>query len=355
MKKKIPYYIIFILINLTYTSCSKKIVPTSLNNSLQIPNSQKEIMKSLNSSVEKIVNAGRNSKRGNSVIERIKELGLNKYTSTEKIDWLSSQKNILITIKGETDKIIYIVSHYDKVDTNPLVLPSVLLNGVLDPLISWSYLSHGAIDNATGVALSLQLAKHILKNDFKHNYKILLVGSEESGLRGSRSHVARLSDSTYNKIFYVINTDVIGVKGKKNCVTTNVSNSRLSSISLEIAKELKIELDKGSMPFLACSDYASFKKTDFFTDFGRSLSFNLIGALLPQRSYFTSKKETEVINFSSCELLDIGDYIGGSLLIPIGSIHGFRDNIKMVDEQKLFEQFTLTSSFIKKMETIDKL
>jgi hypothetical protein len=356
MKMKRKFNIIFTLIVLIFSSCSKKIVPTSLNNfSLKISKSQKEIMKSLNTSVEKIVNAGGNKKREKSIIKRIKELKLTDYTSTENIDWLSFQKNILINIKGETDKIIYVVSHYDKVDMNPLVIPSILLNGVLDPLISWSYTSDGAIDNATGVALSLQLAKQISKEKLKHNYRILLVGAEESGLRGSRSHVARLSDSVSNNIFYVINSDVIGVKGKKNCVTTNVSNSTLSSTSLKIAKELKIELGKGSMPSLACSDYASFKRTSFFTDFKRSLSFNLTGAFLPQRSYFTKKKENEIINFSSCELIDAGDYIGGIILLPIGSIHGFRDNIKLVDEQKLYEQFLLTFNLIKRMENIDKL
>ena len=348
--------IIIISVILLCISCSKKIVPTSLNNpSLKILNSEKEIMKSLNTSVEKIVNAGGNIKRGKSILKRIKDFKLTEYTTTENIDWLSFQKNILINIKGETAKIIYIVSHYDKVDMNPLFIPSILLNGVLDPLISWSYTSDGAIDNATGVALSLQLAKQISKEKLKHNYRILLVGSEESGLRGSRSHVARLSDSISNNIFYVINSDVIGVKNKKNCVTTNVSNSKLSSTSLQVAKELNIELGKGSMPSLACSDYASFKKTSFFTDFKRSLSFNLTGALLPQRSYFTKKKENEIINFSSCELLDAGDYIGGIILMPVGSIHGFRDNIKLVDEKKLYEQFLLTFNLIKKMETVDKL
>jgi hypothetical protein len=351
MKKIIIKSVILLCI-----SCSKKIVPTSLNNSsLKILNSEKEIMKSLNTSVEKIVNAGGNIKRGKSILKRIRDFKLTEYTTTENIDWLSFQKNILINIKGETDKIIYIVSHYDKVDMNPLVIPSILLNGVLDPLISWSYTSDGAIDNATGVALSLQLAKQISKEKLKHNYRILLVGSEESGLRGSRSHVARLSDSISNNIFYVINSDVIGVKGKKNCVTTNVSNSKLSSTSLQVAKELNIELGKGTMPSLACSDYASFKKTSFFTDFKRSLSFNLTGALLPQRSYFTKKKENEIINFSSCDLLDAGDYIGGIILMPVGSIHGFRDNIKLVDEKKLYEQFLLTFNLIKKMETVDKL
>ena len=124
---------------------------------------------------------------------------------------------------------------------NPLVLPSILLNGALDPLISWTYTSDGAIDNATGVAVSLELAKHIAKEKLKYTYRILLVGEEEAGLRGSRSHVARMKDSISKNVFYVINTDVIGVKDKENCVTSDVSNSKLTYTSLQVAKELGIK------------------------------------------------------------------------------------------------------------------
>jgi hypothetical protein len=348
---------IFILLSFALIcSCSKKLVPTSLNDySLKISKKQKEIMKSLNTSVEKIVNAGGNLKRSKSIVKRIKKLELAKNISKEAIDWFTFQKNILIEIKGKSNKIVYIVAHYDKVDANPLAVSSILLNGVLDPLISWSYTSDGAIDNATGVAVSLELAKHIAKEKLKYTYRILLVGAEEAGLRGSRSHVARMKDSISENIFYMMNTDVIGVKNKKNCVTTNMSNSKLIATSLEVAKELNIELGKGKIPLLGCSDHASFKKTSFGTDFTRSLMFNLTGAFLPQRSYFTKKKEHEVINFSSCDLLDVGDYVAMSIALPVGSLHSFRDSIKLVDEKKLYEQFLLAFNFIKRMETIDKL
>lgn len=351
------FFRFFIIILILNTSCSRKIVPTSINNPnsyTKLTSSEKEIMKSLNTSVEEIVNAGGNLKREKKIIKRASELKLSKYLSTERIDWLSFQKNILIEIKGKTSKIVYIVAHYDKTDVNPLKLVSILLNGVLDPLISWTYTSDGAIDNATGVAISLQLAKKIAKdNNLRYTYRILLVGSEEDGLRGSRSHVARLTDSISKNILYAINIDVIGVKNKTNCVSTDVSNSKLSSLSLDIAKELGIELERGKIPALACSDYASFKKTSFLTDFGRSLQFNLIGAFLPQRSYFTKKKQTEIINFSSCNLLGASDYLSAFIFLPVGSIHGFRDTIKLVDEKKMYEQYLLIYNLIKKVELLE--
>jgi hypothetical protein len=47
----------------------------------------------------------------------------------------------------------------------------------------------------------------------------------------------------------------------------------------------------------------------------------------------------KLLIFSSCDLLDVGNSIGGVTLIPIGSIHGFRDSIKLVDEKKYINNF----------------
>jgi|TARA_B110000967_G_C18318006_1_gene286179 hypothetical protein len=53
-----------------------------------------------------------------------------------------------------------------------------------------------------------------------------------------------------------------------------------------------------------------------------------------------------VINFSACKLLDVGDYVANTVLLPVGSIHGFRDNIKQVDLDKLYEMYQLISLFL---------
>lgn len=352
--------LLIILVSFGMLSCSslKKVVPTKLNDSnayQSLNDADRLIMKDLNTTVEKVVRAGGNINRGKAIVKRAVDFNLSDWTSKENIDWLSFQKNILIEVKGKTNKVVYIVSHYDKVDVNPVTLANNLLNGVLDPLISWSTSSDGAVDNATGVAVSMQLAKEIANADLQYTYRILLVGSEEAGLRGSRAHVARMKDSISDNLLYMINTDIIGLKKKQNCVSSNVSNGTLTALSLEIAQELNLDFGEGAMPVMACSDYAPFKKTSFLHDFSRSLQFNMVGAFLPQRSYFTKKKQTEVINFSSCDIMDAGDYIAGSLLIPVGSIHGPRDSIKLVDEKKLYEQFKLTFNLIKRVETLNAI
>ena len=97
-------------------------------------------------------------------------------------------------------------------------------------------------------------------------------------------------------------------------------------------------------------DYVPFKKSNFGLDFYRSFKYNFLGSFLPQRSYFTKNKSTKVINFSACELLDVGDYVASTVLLPVGSLHGFRDNIIMVDPQKLHEMYQLIHLFLQEEE-----
>ncbi|MDB4015343.1 M28 family peptidase [Flavobacteriaceae bacterium] len=125
---------------------------------------------SLSKSVEETVNARGNHYRKKVFIKQSSSFGLEENTRQERIDLLSVQKNIIVDIPGESDSLICIVAHYDKTDTNPLKAASIFINDLLDPLISWSYTTHGAIDNATGVAIALQLAKSIAERDNKFSY-----------------------------------------------------------------------------------------------------------------------------------------------------------------------------------------
>ena len=340
MRKTISCFSLFVLI---FLSSCRTYTKVSFPDSEDFKNDSE--IKQLSLSVEEITNSGGNHYRKKGILKRLEEFGLKKHTTSERIDWLSVQKNIVVNLQGKSDSLIYIVAHYDKTDINPLKLVSVFLNGLLDPLISWSYTSQGAIDNATGVSVGLQLANSLSRKKNYYSYRILFTGSEESGLRGSRAHVARLKPKEFNLIKFVVNIDVVGVKDKQNCIYM-LSDDILEKKVLKIAEKERLELGVGSMPAGASSDYLPFKNTSFGLDFTRSFAFNLIGSFLPQRSYFTKKKSTKVINFSSCEFLDFGDTLGGFTLLPLGSIHGFRDNINKVDPIKLFEMYKLIEYFI---------
>jgi len=339
-------FLIFVVVLILFLSCGTyRAVPVSD----LVPISHANEIKELSASLEKVVNAGGNHYRKKAIVSQLEEFGLKEHTVSERIDWLSLQKNVVVNIQGKSDSLIYVVAHYDKTDINPLKLVSVFLNGLLDPLISWSYTSQGAIDNATGVSVALQLSKSLSKKENHYSYRILFSGSEESGLRGARAHVARLKPEEFNLIKFVINIDVVGVKDKPNCVYM-LSDDDLEKEALKIAEQAHLELGLGSMPAGASSDYLPFKSMSLGLDFARSFAYNLTGSFLPQRSYFTQKKSTKVVNFSSCGFLDVGDTVGGFTLLPLGAIHGFRDNIKKVDPIKLLEMYQLLKFFIQENE-----
>lgn len=347
---KSPVFILkkYFLFYFFFTSCSSyHKVTADKEYSLSQSNSQE--YQELIASVENIVNAGGNHYRKKAIIKQLDAFGLKKQTRQERIDWLSVQKNVIVDLPGKSDSLMYIVAHYDKTDANPLKAVSVLLNGLLDPLISWSYTTQGAIDNATGVAVAMQLMKALKEKDNHYSYRLLLTGSEESGIRGSRAHVARLTLNEFNKIKFVVNIDVVGVKGKQNCVY-DVSDNALEKLALSVSNRHKLDLGEGEMPAIGGGDYVPFKKTNFGLDFSRSFKYNSVGSILPQRSYFTKKKSTKVINFSACELLDVGDYIASTILLPVGSLHGYRDNIKKVDPYKLFEMYQIINLFLEEIE-----
>jgi Zn-dependent M28 family amino/carboxypeptidase len=98
---------------------------------------------------------------------------------------------------------------------------------------------NGAIDNATGVAGILEIAKVFAHQDPKPQRSLVFVAVtlEESGLLGSKYYVAHPT-FPLNKIAGVINLDAMSVAGKsRDLVVTGKGNSELEDL-------LKIQADQ---------------------------------------------------------------------------------------------------------------
>jgi hypothetical protein len=302
---------------------------------------------SLRATVEAVAAAGSNRSRFDAIRRRADALGLAEYSRIETIDWFGFQKNLVIELPGATDRIVYIVAHYDKADANPLKVLSLLLNGILDDLIAFTFLSDGAADNATGVAVALEIASTLKGLDPPYTTRVLLAGSEESGLRGSRAHVARLSPEEKKEIALAINIDTVGLASSPNCVTQDASDAALIDDVLAAAKRLEVPLDEDALPLFAETDYAPFKETSFWRDASLGLKYNLVGGLLPQRSWFTGRHSAPAINFSGCDLVSIWDYVAGAVFLPVGSLHGPRDHAGRISLDRLTEQYAIILEFLK--------
>ncbi len=302
---------------------------------------------SLRASVEAIAKARTNRGRFAALRRRADALGLAGLSRVESIDWFSFQKNLVIELPGASDRIVYIVAHYDKADANPLKILSLLLNGVLDDLIDFTFLSDGAADNATGVAVALELASTLKRLGPTYTTRVLLAGSEESGLRGSRAHVARLTPAEKEALVLTINIDTVGLASSPNCVTEDVSDEALIDEVLKAAERLKAPLDEGPLPPFVETDYAPFQQTSFWRDASLSLKYNLVGGLLPQRSWFTDRHSAPAINFSGCDVVDVWDYVGGALFVPVGSLHGPRDHAGRISLERLTQQYAIIAEFLR--------
>lgn len=305
---------------------------------------------SLKRSVDDLVAAGRSRARLAAARVRAGALGLGGHERTEWIDWFSAQRNLLIELPGRSAETVYLVAHYDKTDINPLKFASLLLNDVLDELVSLTYLSQGAVDNATGVAVVLETASDLVSRDRHYTYRVLLSGSEEAGIRGTRAHVARLTAEQKRDVRLAINVDTVGTTFSPNCVTTGVSDPHELRRALEAAQRLGVPLQVAPPPFGSDTDVSPLRHSSFGRDLLRGITFNMVGGLLPQRSWFTTSHTARTLNFSACRPVDLGDYVGGTVLLPLGRLHGPRDRASQVDLERLYQQYAILREVVAELE-----
>lgn len=301
---------------------------------------------SLRQTVVTVVDGGGNLGRFRAIRTRARELGLADSARPEWIDWFTLQRNLVIEIPGSTSELIYVVAHYDKTDANPFKLASLLVNGLIDELVGFTYLTDGAIDNATGVAVALEVAAWLRTRDSRFTHRILLAGAEESGLRGSRAHLARIDGRTRASIRLAINVDTVGVRGLESCVSEGVSDPALVELAEEGSARAGVPLHRDSIPAGASSDFEPFRRNGFWWDLARGLQFNLLAGLLPQRSWFTGSHRAPVVSFSACSPLDWGDRLASIVLLPTGRLHGPRDRGAAVDPVRLREQYVVVRELL---------
>ena len=106
-------------------------------------------------------------------------------------------KNVLAILKGTdpTDTRIYIVSgHYDSRVTD------VMNANAVEP---------GAVDDASGTAVSMELCRVMAKRSFPATIVFLTVPGEEQGLNGS-AHIAKRAKDEHWNVDAMLNNDIVG-------------------------------------------------------------------------------------------------------------------------------------------------
>ena len=115
----------------------------------------------------------------------------------EQDEWEGESRNVVLEIPGEIDEWIVLTAHYDSTS-----------------------LSTGAYDNMSGSIGILAMAEHFMSAPHRRGIRMILCGSEERGLLGSKAWV-RDYPELVEKCVLNVNLDMIGsIMGKFHaCVT----------------------------------------------------------------------------------------------------------------------------------------
>lgn len=138
--------------------------------------------------------------------------------------------------------------------------PVLVLGGHYDTVP----VSPGANDNASGIAVMLEVASRLATQELPFALRVIAFGSEETGLNGSRHYVASLSQQERDRIIGMLNFDALGA-GQ----LLLIGDVEMTAPALALAEGLGIPARVASLPANTSSDHASFQAvgipTLFFT------------------------------------------------------------------------------------------
>ncbi|MFJ7682308.1 M28 family metallopeptidase [Peribacillus butanolivorans] len=180
--------------------------------------------------------------------EKLNEMGYTTSSETIPINDKSSQNIIadkMGTVEG-TKNLVIITAHLDSV------------NHAGGP----SSIAPGADDNGSGSAGLLEIARVLKDLPIQHDLRFILFGGEEQGLLGSKQYVENLPSIDKNRIYSIINMDMIGSLNTPS-PTVLIEGSLLSKEIIDVLKNVaplytKLNVQISLNPF--DSDHVSFLK-----------------------------------------------------------------------------------------------
>lgn len=169
-----------------------------------------------------------------------------EYTNTTYYTW---QYNVIATIEGDSDSDIFCIigGHYDSILNEENAFTS----------------APGANDNASGVAVTLEVARVLMKKGFnpKTSIQFIAFGAEEFGLFGSFDF-AKKSRFANKNIAMMLNNDMVAFW------PSNQNNMRVNILDYPNSTELRANAE------IACHLYSTLETNNDNTYQGYSDSFS---------------------------------------------------------------------------------
>ena len=186
-------------------------------------------------------------------------------------DSIGKARNIIATQRNfdKNKKTLYLTAHYDS--TSDTI---------------------GIVDNASGSATVLELARVLSDYNDEFNIGIVFFSAEEYFRSGSRKFVSSLDEDEKNNILGCINIDMVGEKGKGPIIMQTVNGeNNIMSIMMDKLTNKEFNLSgggssddlsfyMGEIPVInLCNDYAKARLYDDAEDNIESIDFNQIKEL----------------------------------------------------------------------------
>jgi Zn-dependent M28 family amino/carboxypeptidase len=221
MKTKPLILTILLIAALSYSAAAQKAAPV-----LATENDLKEDLKLV---------PCKNSERLEAVKKFFQKMGAaENEISAEKIKGI---QNVLVTKKGETDEIVIIGAHYDKVSEGC-----------------------GAIDNWTGIVIIGNIYRTMRNVATHKTYIFVAFDREETGLEGSAAMAKSIPKENRLSYCSMVNLDSFGFGYPQ--VLVNASNSKMTSAAKALAEDLKMPFSTASLAGVADADSTSFNNKD---------------------------------------------------------------------------------------------
>lgn len=175
-----------------------------------------------------------NKERAQELSRMFAEAGCAPENITEQKLGMGRVPNIICVLPGESDKVIVIGAHLDKVSAGA-----------------------GIVDNWSGASLLPSIFEALKREKRSHRFVFIAFSEEEEGLKGSMHYLKKLPKEELLRIHGMVNLDTLGLSPTK--VWASKADPQMLQVLANVAKFKSLPLSGMNVDNVGSSDSESFR------------------------------------------------------------------------------------------------
>lgn len=200
----------------------------------------------------------------------------------QQVELINSQ-NIIAELPGSRPDTVVIGAHYDSANFN----------------------APGAVDNASGVGVLLELARVLSTQPHDETYQFVFFGAEEYGLVGSQFYAAQ---SDLSAVRYMLNVDMVGTPLEIDVAGKTSAPPELIKQVTALAKERRIPFHLSRDSIIMTRESSQGGASDFSSFLDQRIPALGIG-IAGRPAGFYHRPEDRMDHVSLNDLQKVGDYL----------------------------------------------